>query len=262
MKYAVVVLLAAVVVLGRVGSSVGQNPIPHRPPRGFVYPYSNNCNAPVEFKAFIDLSCPDCKQAWPTFQKVAAFYSNASISVLSFEAILFPLPFHRAAFPAAQASYILRLLREAAAYPWFDYIFEHQSKYYNGATLNLTQSEIDVMLAKDISSATGISMSDILTHFKDSDPSREEEIVMWKYACSMTVSGTPTVFVNGVRVDFSLTWTLDDWRKVIDPLLEPEDVYYMRKTCPAGQKLCKYLPGKTECCLKGEFCIPNVGCRC
>ena len=33
-------------------------------------------------------------------------------------------------------------------------------------------------------------------------------------------------------------------------------------TCPDGQFLCKYLPGKSQCCTKGESCVTNVGCRC
>jgi protein-disulfide isomerase len=219
MKFTIVVVCVAFVVPSLVGIVVGQNPIPHRPPRGFVYPSSDNCNAPVEFTAFVDLICPDCKQAWPTFEKVAEYYNNGSTVQVSFETIIFPLPYHRAAFPAAQASYILRLLKGAAAYKWFDYIFDHQNKYYNGVILNTKQSEIYTMLAEDIAAATGVSKSDILAHFKESDPSREEAIVMWKYACFRTVSGTPTVFINGVMVDFSLSWTLDDWRQVIDPLL-------------------------------------------
>jgi hypothetical protein len=33
-------------------------------------------------------------------------------------------------------------------------------------------------------------------------------------------------------------------------------------TCPDGQFLCKYLPGKSQCCSKGQSCVMNVGCRC
>jgi hypothetical protein len=33
-------------------------------------------------------------------------------------------------------------------------------------------------------------------------------------------------------------------------------------SCPNGQFLCKYLPGKSQCCTKGENCVVNVGCRC
>jgi hypothetical protein len=33
-------------------------------------------------------------------------------------------------------------------------------------------------------------------------------------------------------------------------------------SCPDGQFLCKYLPGKSQCCTKGESCVVNAGCRC
>ncbi|XP_038073574.1 uncharacterized protein LOC119741761 [Patiria miniata] len=256
-------LFVAVVLLGTLGTVVfGQNPIPHRPPTGFVYPASDTCKALVEFKAFVDLACPHSKTAWPTFEQVAAYYNNATAALVAFETLIFPLPYHRAAFPAAQATYILTDMKSGVAYDWFHYIFNHQSKYYDGAILNFNQSEVHQMLAEDIYMATGVSKSDILTHFKDTDPSWEEEIVMWKYGCTRTVDGTPSAFINGVRVEFSPTWTLDDWRQVIDPLIYNEDAFYMPKTCPAGEAECKYLPGKMECCLNGEFCIPNVGCRC
>lgn len=32
--------------------------------------------------------------------------------------------------------------------------------------------------------------------------------------------------------------------------------------CPAGKVECNFAPGKSECCKDGEYCIPNVGCRC
>ncbi len=36
----------------------------------------------------------------------------------------------------------------------------------------------------------------------------------------------------------------------------------VQPSCPDGQFLCKYLPGKSSCCTKGENCVMNVGCRC
>ena len=34
------------------------------------------------------------------------------------------------------------------------------------------------------------------------------------------------------------------------------------ETCAANTTVCDYEPKKYECCLKGEYCIPNVGCTC
>lgn len=38
---------------------------------------------------------------------------------------------------------------------------------------------------------------------------------MWKYAASKTVSGTPTAFINGVRVD-SEPSTVKGWLKLLN----------------------------------------------
>lgn len=251
-------LLVTAVVVAMVAA---QDPIPRRPPRGFQY-LESRCDSPVEMKAFLDLTCPDCKQAWPVLQQVAAYYNydQGGKKLLDFEVLLFPLPYHRAAFPAAWASYIARNEEYPKVYTWFDAIFRHQSKFYNNAIFLKNESILHDMLAEEVFTNTGIPKESIMSGFKETDPSLEETIVMWKYACTRGVSGTPTVFVNGIRVDFELTWTLADWRKVIDPLLTaPQRAV---RTCPSDLVTCRYLPGKTECCTKGEACIPNVGCRC
>ena len=41
---------------------------------------------------------------------------------------------------------------------------------------------------------------------------------MWKYTCAKTVSGTPTVFINGVKLD-SAPQTVSKWLSVL------QDVY-------------------------------------
>lgn len=77
------------------------------------------------------------------------------------------------------------------------------------------------------------------------------------------VAGTPTFFVNGVFVDAGAMWTLDDWKKVIDSILVVSEKRVVPVAdCPSGQVQCNYAPHKSQCCLSGERCIPNVGCRC
>lgn len=79
-----------------------QIPFPKRP-LGFVFS-GGEPTAPIHLSAFVDLTCPDCKQAWPTVKKVAALYGP---SVLQFKVLLFPLPYHTNAFMAAQVCMLL-----------------------------------------------------------------------------------------------------------------------------------------------------------
>ena len=76
-----------------------QIPLPKHP-LGFVY-HGGESSAPIHLTAFVDLTCPDSKQAWPTVKKIADMYGP---KVVQFTLQLFPLPYHTNAFIAAQVS--------------------------------------------------------------------------------------------------------------------------------------------------------------
>ena len=71
--------------------------IPHEPP-GFLYKEGKK-EAPVLMEAFMDLLCPQSKQAYPTLKAIAEGYGPDSVR---FVFHLFPLPFHTFAFTAAK----------------------------------------------------------------------------------------------------------------------------------------------------------------
>ena len=105
-----------------------------------------------------------------------------------------------------------------------------------------------------------------------------------RYGASRGLSSTPSFLLNGVAISADPSWSVDQWKQVIDPVLKPlelprelrADAEEMavaakrrdqndeggNKTCAANTTKCEPLPGKIECCRKGEFCIPNVGCTC
>ena len=77
------------------------------------------------------------------------------------------------------------------------------------------------------------------------------------------MAGTPTFLINGVMINADPSWTLKDWKSIIDPILASNvESTSTNRDCPTGEELCTYASRKTECCLAGERCIPNVGCRC
>ena len=76
-----------------------QIPLPKHP-LGFVY-HGGESSAPIHLTAFVDQTCPDSKQAWPTVKKIADMYGP---KVVQFTLQLFPLPYHTNAFIAAQVS--------------------------------------------------------------------------------------------------------------------------------------------------------------
>lgn len=79
----------------------------------------------------------------------------------------------------------------------------------------------------------------------------------------LDVVGTPTFFINGVTIDAGASWSLANWQSVIDPILAVNGKGSSQiEDCPSGEDVCNYSPQKSQCCLSGERCIPNVGCRC
>ena len=72
---------------------------------GFVY-NSGEADAPVQLEAFVDLTCPDSRDAWFVFTRVADSYAP---SKLRLTVHLFPLPYHRNAHIAATVSEAARL---------------------------------------------------------------------------------------------------------------------------------------------------------
>jgi len=90
--------LIVAVVLWSV-TAAQQYPIPSTP-LGFVYNSANH-SAPVHIEIFLDLECPDSKAAWPIIKSVADSYGPAKVRV---KAVIFPLPYHRNAYVAAEVS--------------------------------------------------------------------------------------------------------------------------------------------------------------
>ena len=93
---AVYISLTLSIVVALVRSQI---PIPSRP-QGFPYNKSS-CQTPVHLEVFTDLLCPTCQNEYPTVLKVADHYGP---NVLSLNLLMFPLPYHRVAYLAAQVS--------------------------------------------------------------------------------------------------------------------------------------------------------------
>ncbi|XP_072014197.1 uncharacterized protein [Amphiura filiformis] len=231
----------------------GQIPIPNRP---LGFPYAPASQSLVQLDAFLDLTCPYSKASFPVLKEVADHYGSTNLGL---NVLIFPLPYHRSAWLAAQSTYIVNGMDSWIK--WMADFFDDQDKFTTDATVDKSDSEIMKMIAdvagKVVERLTFLSK--LLEDEGDSDAR-----IMWKYSCSRTVSGTPQFLVNGVSVAASSSWTFDDWKSIIDPLLGKRFITksLIGPNCANGTKSCMYLPGKYECCTAGESCTPNVGCRC
>jgi len=231
-------------------------------------------SSPILFEAFFDPLCPDCAAAWPNIKNVLAYYNpSGQPSALRFYLHSFPLPFHTWAYSASQGAQTIWANSPQLIFQYFDTMFSSQSEFWNSATSSLTGTQVLSMMADVVQAGTGFSSATFMNGMYNSTSDLNARI-SWKYGCSRGVSGTPWFFVNGIQVQADPSWTLSDWRQVLDPLL-PSSFAHLKarkqlspldmgsfQSCPAGQKQCNYLPGKYQCCPPGESCVPNAGCRC
>lgn len=239
--------------LGLVCVSMAQIPIPRRPD-GFAM--GGPADSPIVLEVFFDLLCPDCAATWPTMKSVVRAYGNN----LHFIMHTFPLPYHTWGFMAAQGAHVVNQYNSSATFGWVDVMFQYQAQYWNGATTNIPSASVAKNLGL-LADQSGAMPYDLFMKGLSDDDLNMETRISWKYGCSRTVSGTPTFLVNGVSVQADPSWSLSQWQQLLNPLL-PNGFTNDLMTCPSGEDTCQYLPGKFECCLPGEGCIPNVGCRC
>ncbi|KAK6184472.1 hypothetical protein SNE40_006940 [Patella caerulea] len=253
MKFLIAACLVSVVY--------GQIPIPSREV-GYVYKNGSD-SAPVHLDVFIDLICPDSKQALPTLLQVAEMYGPTQLQLT---AHIFPLPYHRNSFYATKGAHaVAALTKDNMTFDWFNLVYKNMPVLVNSATNQFSEDHM-----KDVFSSLAGSMGLVPATFEPmlDDPNIEEDArVAWKYGCTRGVAATPTFFVNDVMVGATPTWTAAQWKQLIDPILNPSQKRLLFKShrlsaCAPNTKRCEYLPGKIECCTSGEACIPNVGCRC
>jgi len=253
MQATTIFVLIAVTLAGFTSAQV---PIPSRPDG---YGVGGPADAHVVIEMFLDLLCPDCQASWPIALQVIQAYGTR----IHFRIHTFPLPYHTNSFVASQGLHVIANVTNLNLNTIFNYatkVFQNQEKWYNDATKSSTMLEVVDSLATFVAGADLAPKDKFLAGIASVDIN-EETRISWKYACSRGVVGTPTFLINGVAVSADASWSLADWKSVIDPILASSEAV-QDTVCPAGQQECTYAPHKSQCCLAGENCIPNVGCRC
>jgi len=255
----VLVLLSVLLIQ----TAIAQIPIPNR-----YDGYSQGASdSPILLEAHFDLLCPDCQAAWPNIKDVLNFYNpSGQASKIRFYLHSFPLPYHHNGFYAAQGLRLINSQAPALTWKFVDLIFDNQDQFWDGATADNTQNQVISAFGSLVQKNLGFSSSQFVAGMNN-DSYNEDARVSWKFGCARGVSGTPTFFVNGILVMADPSWSLSDWRQVLDPLLAPSSRHSptrpsLQGNCPDGKVECDYSPGKFQCCLPGENCIKNVGCRC
>lgn len=154
--------------------------------------------AKVKIVEFADFQCPACKTASSTIQDVIDFYDGK----VTFYYRHFPLSQHKFSELAARSAEAAG--KQGKFWEMHDKVFENQSSLSNDSFEKFA-NELGLDIQKFKSDSESSEIKDIIAKDK-------------KDGVNLKVNSTPTFFVNGEKADLK-GYTLEDWKKVIDPKL-------------------------------------------
>jgi protein-disulfide isomerase len=149
-------------------------------------PVQGNANAPVEIVEFSDLQCPHCKRAMPIVEKLISESPDAR---LVFEQ--FPLPMHNWAERAA--GYADCIGRKSADQFWkfTKEVFDQQEQI----TAENAQQKLSAIATDAGADAAATATC------ADSPETKARIIQQYQLGADVGVTGTPTLYINGRRID-------------------------------------------------------------
>lgn len=183
--------------------------------------------ASVRMEVFLDPCCPDSKRAYPTMKAVAEHFGP---SVVQLKVHLFPLPYHRNSHVITKGAHVISEFKNktttnssAAVFAWLDLVYKNLDKLTPTATSKMNDGEVlDSLLAPMARAVCGIAPAAFATAVAPHTPADSAARLAWKYGCTRGVYGTPMFSVNDVFVNADPTWTLEQWVKMIQPLVEAD----------------------------------------
>ena len=146
-------------------------------------PFLGDANAPVTIVSFEDYQCPFCKRAFDqTFPQLKRDYIDTGKVKYVYRD--FPLSFHPQASSAAEASECAD--DQGKFWDYHDAIFNNQNRLGRDLYIELAgQLNLDV---------------DKFTQCIDTGEFRQEVQADASYGSQIGVSGTPTFFINGIKL--------------------------------------------------------------
>jgi protein-disulfide isomerase len=145
-------------------------------------------DAPVTMVLFSDFQCPFCSQMASGLMKEILPTEGDKVRLIFRQ---FPLPMHPWARAAAEATACAQIQNDKYFWPLHDYIFSHQH--------DISMDNMASKLSEQAASLEGFDPARFKACIdKKETASRIDQDVA--FGNQMKVSGTPTLFINGVRV--------------------------------------------------------------
>lgn len=155
-----------------------------------------NKNAPVTIVEFSDFQCPYCARLQPTLNEVLKAYPKEVKLVFKH----YPLSFHKQARNAAKAS--LAAGEQGKFWDMHDIIFENYNKLSDESF-------------KEFAAKIGLDVNKFLADYNSNKYEQQIQQDI-NIARSVSVTGTPTLFINGKRM---MRRSFNDFKEAIDKIL-------------------------------------------
>ena len=89
-----------------------------------------------------------------------------------------------------------------------------QLLFYNDVLSGNSTQQVQALISATAAQVTGVSAAAVMAGFQDGNLNENTRIA-WKTACSRSVTGTPSFFVNGLPVDAD-GFSLAQWTAMLD----------------------------------------------
>lgn len=183
-------------------------------------------DARVVLGGHLDYVCPYSKKTYGAIRKqVAPHYRGESFRFVFHHQVQ---PCHPQSSLTHEAGLaVAKVGGEDAFWQFSDAMFERQEDFFDLAVNNKTRLQIHEDLAKLAAQASGVSQDAVLEQlsFPPGDPHPGSNISMvlkWyiKEGRQLGVHVSPTLSLNGLIIDSSSSWELNNYQELLDPLLE------------------------------------------
>eukprot|EP00695_Tsukubamonas_globosa_P001841 TRINITY_DN2908_c0_g1_i1.p1 TRINITY_DN2908_c0_g1~~TRINITY_DN2908_c0_g1_i1.p1 ORF type:complete len:230 (+),score=83.69 TRINITY_DN2908_c0_g1_i1:70-690(+) len=170
--------------------------------------------APFLLEMFGDFACPDTRDGW--FQNIVPLLSSSLSSEIRFVFHSLPLPWHMTSFDAHQSALIVEREKPGSYFEYVSVLFANQDAWSNSI---LDKGNRNTLWQTLYTYAQPFGVNQTVFMASMADPKLNWAVrVSYKYSTSRSVVGTPTYFLNGVRVANGDELTSQGWQDLMKSL--------------------------------------------
>ena len=189
-------------------------PIPKRL-SGYV---KGGASALLQIEAFVDIQCPYSKKAWPTLLAVSDHFGPDAVQL---RVQLLSMANHRQSWDVTKAIFAVTGADSALFFKLASFLYERQEQFFNGVFKQRTQLDLYELIMRLLAEFGYQTDGPEFIKRLESDEVFAAAKLPSRVAFSRGVWSTPTFFINGAEAtQLSSSSTLEDWNKILEPLLK------------------------------------------